>query len=256
MRTSEGFSATDPRRVEALSQRAELHLSMGKYAAAEADYKEIVAVERRRARGPSDELGNALNNLSVFYIDLDRIAEAELLLNEALAIRISIHGESHPFVAVLIQNLADAQRRARNYPTAESLSIRALQIYVKSGKQFYREASIAQNNLAKVYRETHRPQESEKNHLDAIRLSAKVGGELNPDIGVFSRDLANLYTQEARFDEAEGLYKGSIAILRDSLGEKSYQLSKSYRDYSAMLDGAGRRRESAAYKALADATGY
>ena len=256
VRTTEGFAPSDRRRVQSRAQRAELRLAMGDYAGAEADYKEIVTVERLRARGPSKDLANALNNLSVFYIDLERIPEADTLLAEALEIRRVIYGEDHPFVAVLMQNLADAQRRARNYSTAEALFVRALQIYVRSGEQFYREASIAQNGLAKVYRETRRAEDAEKNHLGAIRLSVKAGGELNPDVGVFSRDLANLYTQEARYDEAEGLYKGSIAILRDVLGEKSYQLSKSYRDYAAMLRTVGRRRESASYQRLADATGY
>ena len=62
--------------------------------------------------------------------------------------------------------------------------------------------------------------------------------------------------QEGRIDEAEGLYKGSIAILRNALGEKSYQLSKTYRDYSAMLQSVGRRRDAAYYTRRADETGY
>lgn len=253
---TEAFPPSDPRRTDARSQRAELRLLLGDYAGAEADYREIVAVERRGPSGPSPELANALNNLSVFYIDVDRASDAQGLLVEALEIRTALYGAESPLVAVLAQNLGDAKRRTRNYRPAEALFIRALQIYAKSGEKFMRETSIAQNNLAKVYRETHRPEQAEKNHVEAIRLSVRAGGDLNPDIGVFSRDLANLYTQQSRFDEAEGLYKGSIAILRDSLGEKSYQLSKTYRDYSAMLGAVGRRRDSASYSALADATGY
>jgi hypothetical protein len=73
---------------------------------------------------------------------------------------------------------------------------------------------------------------------------------------VFSRDLAALYTDQRRFSEAENLYRGSISILRDRLGNSSYQLSKSYRAYSAMLRDAGREREAAQYRERADATGY
>ncbi|MGE4609633.1 MAG: tetratricopeptide repeat protein [Myxococcota bacterium] len=257
IRSAQAFPPDDPRRSKAHTQRAELRLAMGDYTGAEEDYRAIIKVERLRARTRASlELSNALNNLAVFLIDLDRIPEVEPLLTEALSNRIEIFGEDHPMVAVLLQNYADSQRRARNYPTAEQLFVRALSIYVHSDKEFFRQAAIAQNGLALVFAETHRPNEAERNHVSAIRLSIKAGGEHNPDIGVFSRDLANLYTQEGRTDEAEGLYKGSIAIFRDKLGEQSYQLSKSYRAYSKMLASVGRRREAAYFAARADATGF
>ena len=254
--TSRGFGSGDSRIVETLSRRVELRLSRGHYHGAEDDYRAIIAAERVNPRDRGAALANALNNLAVFYSDLDRIGEAEELLTEAIEIRTAIYGSGHPFVAVLLQNLGDAERRAENYPTAEALLVRALSSYVAAGKAFYREASVAQNTLARVYRATDREQESERNHLDAIRLSIEVGGERNTDVGVFTRDLATLYTKQRRFSEAENLYRGSISILRERLGESSYQLSKSYRAYSAMLRAAGREQEAARYRERADATGY
>ena len=136
------------------------------------------------------------------------------------------------------------------------LLVRALSIYARSGRDFWREASIAQNNLALLLGATGREHESETVHLDAIRLSIKAGGERNTDPGVFIRDLATLYTQQGRFEEADDLYRRSISILRDGLGESSHQLSKTYRAYSTMLSAAGRSREAAAYRRRADATGF
>jgi tetratricopeptide (TPR) repeat protein len=256
LETSRSFESGDPRTVKTLAQRAELRLSHGDYRGAEDDYQAVLAAERSRPRDRGAALANALNNLAVFYSDLDRIPEAEALLTEAIEIRTAIYGSEHPFVAVLLQNLGDAERRAENYPAAETLLVRALSIYAIAGSAFYREASIAQNTLARVYRATDREQESEQNHLDAIRLSIKAGGERNTDVGVFSRDLAILYTKQRRFSEAENLYRGSITILRDRLGDASYQLSKTYRAYSEMLHAAGREREAAQYRERADATGY
>lgn len=256
LETSRSFGSGDPRTAQTHAQRAELRLSQGHYQGAEDDYKAVVAAERSQRRDRGAALANALNNLAVFYSDLDRISEAEALLTEAIEIRTEIYGSDHPFVAVLLQNLGDAERRAENYPTAEALLVRSLSIYAVAGESFYREASIAQNTLARVYRATDRGQESEQNHLDAIRLSIKAGGERNTDVGVFLRDLAVLYTQQSRFSEAENLYRGSISMLRDRLGDSSYQLSKTYRAYSEMLQAAGRDRDAAQYRERADATGY
>jgi tetratricopeptide (TPR) repeat protein len=254
--TSRAFPPGDPRTLQTLAQRAELRLSQGQYAAAERDYREIIDAERSRFPQDGVRLANALNNLAVFYLDLDRIHEAETLLVEAIEIRTAIYGGDHPYVAVLLQNLGDAERRAGNDPVAEGLLLRSLSIYARSGREFWREAAVAQNNLALLQASTGRVRESEQTHLKAIRLSIKAAGEHNTDVGVFSRDLATLYTGEGRFAEAEERFRESIAILREGLGESSYQLSKTYRAYSEMLTAAGRSEEAAEYRRRADAMGF
>jgi len=141
--TSQAFPPGDPRTLQILLQRAELRLSQGQYDAAERDYRAIIAAERSNSPGNAEQLANALNNLAVFCLDLNRIAEAETLLVEAIEIRTLLYGVDHPYVAVLLQNLGDAERRAANYPVSEQLLVRALSIYARSGRDFWREASIA-----------------------------------------------------------------------------------------------------------------
>ena len=254
--TSRAFPPGDPRTVQTLSQRAELRLSQGKYEAAERDYRAIIAAERSNSSDNGAQLANALSNLAVFYLDLDRIGEAETLLVEALEIRTALYGGDHPYVAVVLQNLGDAERRAGNYPVAEDLLIRSLTIYSLAGRDYWRNASIAQNNLALLQAATGRVQDAERNHLYAIRLSIKVAGERNTDIGVFTRDLATLYTHQGRYGEAENLYRESISILREGLGDSSHQLSKTYRAYGEMLSAAGRSGEAAEYRRSADEIGF
>ncbi len=253
---SRRFGNGDPRIATTLTQRAELRLARGNYAGAEGDYREAIAVERVDPRDRGARLANALNNLAVFYSDLERFEQAARLLSEAIEIRTALYGRDHPYVAVLLQNLGDAARRAQSYEGAEALLRRALTIYTSAGRDFEREASVALNSLALVYGATDREQRAERAHLDAIRLSIDANGERNPDVGVFTRDLAELYARQRRFAEAEPLYRGSISILRDRLGPASYQLSKTYRAYAEMLDAQGRDREAAEYRERADATGY
>jgi tetratricopeptide (TPR) repeat protein len=256
LETSQAFPPGDSRTLQTLAQRAELLLSRGQYEAAERDYRAIITAERASSPINAERLANALNNLAIFYIDLDRIAEAETLLVEAIEIRTALYGGEHPYVAVLLQNLGDAERRAANYPVSEQLLIRALSIYARSGREFWPEASIAQNNLALVLGASGRDHASETTHLDAIRLSIKARGERNTDVGVFMRDLASLYTNKGRLEEAEHLYRESISVLRGGLGDSSHQLSKTYRAYSAMLSAAGRSQEAAEYRRRADASGF
>jgi len=254
--TSRAFAPGDPRTLQTLGQRAELRLSQGRYAEAERDYRDIIAAERSNSPMDAERLANALNNLAVFYLDLGRIPEAETLLAEAIDLRVALYGSDHPYVAALLQNLGDAERRAGNLSVAEDLLIRSLTIYSRAGRDYWRNASVAQNHLALLQAETGREQEAERNHLYAIRLSIKVLGERNTDIGVFARDLATLYTEQSRFGEAENLYRESISILREGLGDSSYQLSKTYRAYSEMLSAAGRNEAAAEYRRRAAETGF
>ena len=78
--TSQAFPPGDARTLQTLSQRAELRLSQGQYDAAERDYRAIIAAERSNPSRNDPRLADALNNLATFYIDLDRIGEAEELL--------------------------------------------------------------------------------------------------------------------------------------------------------------------------------
>jgi len=254
--TSRAFPAGDSRTLETLEQRAELRLLQGRYEAAERDYRAVIEAARANARDDPAAFANALNNLAVFDLDLERIVEAETLLVEALEIRTALYGADHPYVAVLLQNLGDAERRAGDPAVSEQLLLRALAIYARSGSDFWREASIAQNNLALLYAATGRERESEAIHLDAIRLSTQALGERNTDVGVFDRDLATLYTHQGRYAEADALYRASLSILHDGLGGSSHQLSKTYRAYSEMLSAAGRGPEAVEYRRRADATGY
>ncbi|HXV36714.1 MAG TPA: tetratricopeptide repeat protein [Myxococcota bacterium] len=250
------FERGDARTAQTHAQRAELQLSLGEYVAAERDYRAAIG-ELRAARGADGAaLADALNSLAVFCIDLERISEAEALLVEAIEIRSRLYGADHAYVAVLLQNLGDAERRAANFTAAEPLLRRALAIHARSGREFAREAAIAQNNLALLLAATGREHDAEIGHFDAIRLASRLDGHSSTDVGVFARDLAALYTRQGRFAEADSLYRDSIAIFRSELGEASHQLAKSYRAYGSMLRAAGRGAEAIEYERRADATGF
>ena len=77
--TARAFGPRDRRMIETLAKRVELRLARGRYADAEEDFLEIVAIERR-ADASSPNVANALNDLAVFYSDLQRYWKRNLSL--------------------------------------------------------------------------------------------------------------------------------------------------------------------------------
>src|SRR5262249_8707567 len=66
-------------------------------------------------------LAFCLNNLGMVYLNQNRPAEAEPLLERALAIRRQAFGKDHPLVALSLESLAREEMARRNFERADSL---------------------------------------------------------------------------------------------------------------------------------------
>ena len=55
-----------------------------------------VAIRRQRPAAEQGDVASSLNNLALVLRDLKRLAEAETLLREALAISRQLRGDNHP----------------------------------------------------------------------------------------------------------------------------------------------------------------
>ena len=70
----------------------------------------------------------SLNDLAMFYYDQDDYAKTEQLYKRALAISENALGPSHPFVAIILDNLAALYQDTKRDDEAEPLEQRAAKI--------------------------------------------------------------------------------------------------------------------------------
>lgn len=113
--------------VEALTTRAFLRETIGDFIAAEADYRESLAIARRAAGGEDHEqVALAMSRLAGLYRILGRNDEAEPLLLDALAMQERVYGDEHPEISDTKRQLAGLLRETQRYEEAERLYLEVI----------------------------------------------------------------------------------------------------------------------------------
>ncbi len=165
----------------------------------------------------SPHLTEDLNDLAQVLQETNRLAEAEALMRQALALDTNRRGPDDPDLAAELSNLAallDATDRQRD---AEPLLRRALAIDLKHYGPDHPEVATDRSNLAELLRTTNRMAEAETLMTQALATDRKT---LRPDHPNLSRDLNNLalvLVTTARLTEAEPLLREALAIDEKSL---------------------------------------
>ncbi len=113
--------------VDALTTRAFLHETVGDFVAAEADYRDSLAIARRAAGGEDHEqVALAMSKLAGLYRIQGRNDESEPLLLDALAMQQRIYGGEHPESSDTKRQLAGLLRETQRFEESERLYLEVI----------------------------------------------------------------------------------------------------------------------------------
>lgn len=116
---------------------------------------------------PSQDREQLVRFVGLFLSSSGRFADAEPLLQRALAISEKTHGPEHPQAARSLNNLAEIYKGQGLYEKAESFGRKSLAIWEKDPNKHCLEIARCLNNLAEIYRALGRYSESESLHQQA-----------------------------------------------------------------------------------------
>jgi tetratricopeptide (TPR) repeat protein len=192
---------------------------------ARANYFGVASVAQRAeriytAQDPPDLLGlaSALNSRGSALFQESRFGEAELLLQQALAILEEALGSEHPHVANSLNSLAELCRVQSEYTKAEPLYNRSLAIREKAFGPEHPNVAQSLDNLAALYRAQGRYTDAEPLYQRALSIWEQSLGSEHPDFAQSLNNLAVLYDVQGRYADAEPLYLRSLAIRERALG--------------------------------------
>lgn len=213
-------SGTSP--VERYVPLGRVEYELGHYSAAESALRRVLAVHK------DDPL--ILNDLGVVLNAEARFAEAEPLLNRALAIDEKALGSEHPHVARDLNSLAGLYEGEARDPTADPLLKRALAIDEKALGPEHPDVARDLNDLALLYDREGKHAEAEGFLKRALAIDEKVLGPEHPDLGTIVSNLAFHYDTQDRGvpfwevkheqHDTESLYKRALAIHEKAFGEE------------------------------------
>jgi tetratricopeptide (TPR) repeat protein len=213
------------------------------------------AVDDAEASGEIDErLGAALSDLGNAFAAQRRLAQAELILRRAAAVKEKVHGSNDVVFARALLDLGAVYRMAEEHAKAEVPIRRAVAILEKALGPEHPEVAGNLTNLGGRLRDQGKFDEAEPILKRALAIREKILKPNDPDIVRSRLGVANLYAGQARYAEAEPLFQSSVKTLEElKLNGTGYpNLPDTLRTYAEMLRMMGREAGATAAEARAN----
>lgn len=191
------------------------------YTAAERALRE--ALDRATAEADDERRALSLNNLAGLLYESGRVADAEPLLREALALTERLRGPDDPFTARARSNVGMVAEALHRFEEAEIQYRKALDIL--EGAKARDTADVATTaaetlyNLADLYRMLERTAEARPLYERAVRHLERVWGPFHMDVAAIQHELAQVLVELEDFDAAVAALRKLADIRRHLLGE-------------------------------------
>ncbi|MDH4033366.1 MAG: CHAT domain-containing protein, partial [candidate division Zixibacteria bacterium] len=179
--------------------------------------------------------GRALIHLAQLYRRLGRLAEAEPLVKQALAIIGQALGPEHPLIAQSLHQLALIYHGQGRLSEAIPLEEQALEIRKKWAGPAHSEVASCMNDLANYYWELGQYAQAESLQTSALTIMEEALGSLHPWVGGTMTDLARIYVSQHRYDEAGPLYQRALSILDEALGPDHPEVADGHNNLAVLL---------------------
>jgi CHAT domain-containing protein/Tfp pilus assembly protein PilF len=237
------LAGDSPAAASSLNNLALVQKALGKYAEAEASYRQALRIYTSLKKNDHPDYTNPLNNLGELYRTMGRLQEAVYAFEEVIRLRKKFLGTEHPNYANAVNNLALVEFAIGMYPEAEKHLLECRDIYKRTLGEKDKYYANCLNNLASVYKAQGKLQKAEENYKECIRIFKVTYGETSDKYGIYLGGLAGTYRQMKRYDEAIALTLQSLDILKKKLGENhydhietEYNLAETYREAGKYIE--------------------
>ncbi len=220
--------------AETLHNLASLEFARNKYEAAEARFREALALRRARGAGPG-ELAATLEQLGATLSDMGKHVEAEPFLREALALHRQ-SGPDTPETAAAMDSLALALHRKGDFKQAEALFRDA----VEQGRRLPASVTPARVsstlNLARlVHRYDRDPRAAEPMYREALSLARSLYPNDHPDLATCMSEFARGLQDLGKLTEAETISREALAMWRRLYGDRHRETMISGQSLAGLL---------------------
>ena len=190
------------------------------------------------------EAAQLFDYIGTYLRDKSQYSSAEILLQEALAIRTQLLGAKHLDVAKSLNNMAGLYRLQGCDDEAEKLTQQALEIRKQLLGEEHPDVATSLNDLADLYRAQFRHSEAEPLLKKALAMRKRLLGDRHPDVAESLNCLAVLYRNQGRYSEAEPLYQEALKLRKQRLGNEHPDVAASLHHLAALYRIQGRYSEA------------
>lgn len=225
---------------DALIEKGMEHYAQGRYAEAEAVFRQSLDAENEVFGNDHPRTASVLNTLAVLCNVQGRYTEAEELFNLSLAAYERALGDDHMNTYGIRNNLAELYRHQGRYMEAEALYIRILDAWETAyGPEHVNTATVL-NNLAALRYEQGDYSAAEPLFQRVLAILDKALEPDHPDIAMSLNNLAMVYQDQGRMDDALRLYERTLEVMEATHDPQHPNLATVINNMAALLFGQGR----------------
>ena len=190
--------------------------------------------------------GEFLRHFGTYLRDSGQVAEAETVLESAVATLEKAVGEEFPLTAATLSLLAETRRQQGNYRQAEADYIRSLTLVETALGTSHPHAATIRNGLAGVLLEIGNFAAAEENYRRACDIAERSLGPSHPHTANILNNLASTLVHQSRAAEAEPLHCRALGILKEAMGPDHPYTLTSQSTFCYVLQHLGRNDEAEA----------
>ena len=191
----------------------------GEYAPAEARGREAVELFRRVARTDTARmfLADAMSNLAQVFHFRGKLAEADSLYRESLALRRELHDSLHPSISESLNNLAGVLFDRGQRDSALAMYRQALALDERLNGPEHPAVSADLVNIGRVLRDLGDLPGAESALQRSVAIDRKLSGPDHWTVGYGVNQLGGLRFEQRDYAGAEHLFRQALAIYERAL---------------------------------------
>ncbi len=186
-----------------------------------------------------------LGTIGRVYGSLGHYGDARRLLEDSLAERRRLYGETHPEVAEALKTLGDTLLGQGDLSGADRRLHAALAMQTAIFGDDAVETAETLQSLGRLERDRGALEDAEAHFHAALEIYARHGLDSAPVTSSTLNDLASLYLHRARHEEAERLYRRALEIDQAALGQEHPQVAHHIHNLAVTLQSQGRLDDAA-----------
>ncbi len=190
---------------------------------AEKLYRKALDISYKLPGNAELQIAHETNDLASLLRDKNDHAGALELFRKSLKIREKILGNNHPGLALAIYNLGVELYYTRNYEEANSKINEAYKIWQKSLPPDHPYFSKIYYWFGKLYNEKGMTEKAKSYLLKSLALRLKKQPDNKLIIAETRFELGRTYMLQKKYDKAEPLLSTNFDILKNELGDKSFE---------------------------------
>jgi serine/threonine-protein kinase len=183
-----------------------------------------LAIEEKVAPG-SDAVLESRNELANILIESTSDYQKAIALHAQNLVDLrKYYGESHPYVALALNNIARAETDSGRYADADRHFQEALALQRKIYGGPHPETALTLHNYGFLRLDEGRLEEAEALTREALEMRRSVLPKGHSDLAVSLNNLGLIVKRRGHLDEAEACYRESLEITRAADGEDSLEI--------------------------------